>query len=130
MVFELAERKVYAMADEAIDKFEKEYIARLKVWCTRIDAEELDGITRTMRRMDLEVKAIGKMQKSASAAERWRKICSQAWSMLPAVQQNLEKLKADSRVNLMMLGKGQRGLMGYRRALPENGGIYDSESQG
>ena len=117
--------------DDRIQAFENKYLARLESWTELVDPGELETLIATLGMLDEESKALSETLKTGSPElfrTRWEPLLKRMMDMVPAIQGHLEAIRDQSRQNLGILDKGQRGLMGYRSSVSRKSGIFDKDA--
>ncbi|MDJ0839602.1 MAG: hypothetical protein QNK37_23985 [Acidobacteriota bacterium] len=115
--------------EDRIDEFETKYLGKLRRWSALVSPEDLDEVVPFVEEMDQVSKAVTRdlADHPDLFRERWQPVLRNAMGLIPSVQGHLERIRSESGANLSLLGRGQRGLAGYRQALPgENYNRVDS----
>ena len=116
--------------ENRIEVFEEQYLSRIKHWAGFIDASELDDVIATLGDLETQSQAIsGDLDRAGEkkTIRRWQALLNNISVLLPGLQEHLQQVRDQSRANMRMLGKGQRGLVGYRQALPRERKIFDHD---
>lgn len=114
--------------EERINEFEARYANKLRDWGAYISADDLDNLIAFIQQLDTDSQAITRdMPLLASAAEkiRWQELLSRINCLVPSLVARLKQMGVEARSNMGMLGKGQRGLMGYRRNNPVQQSFFE-----
>ena len=116
--------------EQAIHAFEKEYLRKLQNYSALVQPEDLDALLTFIDEVQARSEALTARFRAADAdlfEQRWRPIIARMQTLVPAVTAHMERLKIGARSEAGHLGKGQKGLRGYRQTLPVRNTFFDSE---
>ena len=114
-------------ASQLIQDFESRYMARLRAWGGYVDAEDRDAPNATLEQLDREAREIGARLGGESTAlqRRWQLALTNVLNLIPSIQQHCERIRDEARKSMVQLGRGQKSLVGYRRAFDSKRVIFD-----
>ena len=117
--------------EQNINAFEEKYSSKLRGWAGYVDPEELDELIATIEEIDKASNAITeqfKTRKEPLYVERWQPLLQNLMRLLPNIENHIGAIRSGTRMNMGALGRGQRGLVGYKSAAPPKSGIFERDA--
>jgi len=116
--------------EAAIDAFKRRHLDRMKRWREAIDPDELESLIAALGEIDAESRALSQRCRDEAPETlrlRWQPLLAEMMTLMPDIHRRLQAIRGQSQSALGMIGKGQRGLTGYRRGLGADGSILDED---
>ena len=113
--------------EQSIQDFESRYMGKLRAWGGYVQAADLDALNETLQQLDREARELGAALADASPAlrRRWQAALTNVLNLIPSIQQHCETIRDEARKSMGQLDKGQKSLVGYRRAFDSKRVIFD-----
>ena len=117
--------------EQSIRAFEQKYAGKLRAWAGFVDPEELDELIETIKVMDKTSNAITdqfETRKEPLYVDTWKPLLENLKGLLPNIENHVLAIRSGIRQNMGALGKGQRGLVGYRTSTKPKNSIFERDA--
>ena len=117
--------------EQSIKAFEEKYAKKLRGWAGYVDPEELDELIATIEEIDKASNVITdqfETRKEKLYVDKWQPLLQNIMRLLPNIENHVAAIRNGTRQNMGALGRGQRGLAGYRSSGPAKSGIFEQDA--
>ena len=115
---------------DLIAEFQTTHLVKLRRLAISVSPADLDNLPDRIRALQDEIDRLTpeiRLLDRKLYQSDWKPILDEVYYLIPRILGQLEDVRDDTRERINQLGKGQRGIQGYRPENQRNPSFFDSD---